>query len=95
MNTLYEHWYYVMRETKKPVYLVFYDLERKDLQDIECYLEQTVRYDGKWFFVKAKTTYFGNERDRDAAFRLFIKFLYKKPIPIAKFLFPVKEENQC
>ena len=83
-NTLYEHCYYQMRETKRPKYLDFYELEKKDLQHIECYLEQTVRYSEKWFFIEMKKTYFQSAYLRDQAPRNWIKYLYQKKSPILK-----------
>lgn len=84
MNTLYEHCYYLMKETKKPVYLDFYELEKKDLPNIVCYLEQTVRYNGKWFFIKMLKSYFKEYNQRENAPKNWIKFLYQKKQPILK-----------
>lgn len=77
-DCLYEHCYYLMRETKNPKYLDFYDLEDKDLKSIECYLEQTVRYKNKWYFIESKKTYFYTEEAREKASKHMIKELYKK-----------------
>ena len=82
MNTLYEHCYYLMTETKKPKYLDFYDLEDKDLGWLVSYRNQTVRYRGKWFFVTYKKTYFSSEKAAKEAPENYIKYLYQKPIPI-------------
>ena len=77
-NILYEHCYYLMRQTKNPKYLDFYDLEEKDLRCIDCYLEQTVRYNNEWYFVEMKKKYYYNEIDREKAPKYMIKKLYKK-----------------
>ena len=85
-NILYEHFYYLIKETKKPTYLDFYDLDDSDFTETKlcCYLEQTIRYGGKWFFVTTKKQYFGTEAGRDAAPKMLIKHLYQKPEPIGK-----------
>lgn len=75
MNVLHEHNYYLMQETKKPTYLDFYELEEKDLPKIDCYLEQTVRYNDKWFFIKSAKTYFSLRQENYP--KLWIKYLYK------------------
>ena len=84
-RVLYEQWYYLMKETKKPTYLDFYDLEDRDLNFIENYLEQTVRYQDKWYFVTNGKKYFSTAEDRDTAPKYYIKELYKKPVPIKKW----------
>lgn len=78
-TTLYEHYAYIARETKQPKYLDFYELEQKDLKNIECYLDQTVRIDNKWFFVTTAKKYYRSEAERDRAPKFYIKRLYKKP----------------
>ena len=83
MNILYEHYYYLMHETKRPKYLDFYDLNNKDLSMLELYMDQTVRYEGKWFFVKQYKKYFRDKKIRDSAPRNFIRYLYeRKMIPV-------------
>ena len=86
MNTLYEQLYYLIRETKKPTYLDFYDLDDSDFTEAKlcCYLEQTIRYKGRWFFITTKKQYFSTAEDRDAAPKMLIKYLYQKPEPITK-----------
>jgi hypothetical protein len=84
MNTLFEHCYYQARETKKPIYLDFYEIEKKDLPHIDCYLEQTIRYNNKWYFVEMKKTYFRSETQRNNAPKYWIKNLYQKKSPILK-----------
>lgn len=81
-DTLYEHCFYLVKETKKPTYLDFYDLEDKDLKSIECYLEQTVRINNKWYFVTTGKKYFRSEADRENAPKYYIKALYQKPIAL-------------
>lgn len=66
-----------MRETKKPKYLDFYDLEREDLKNIEIYLENTVRYDGRWYFIETKKRYFRDEKESKKAEKIYIKNLYR------------------
>ena len=85
-NVLYEHCYYLIKETKKPTYLDFYDLDDTDFIEAKlcCYLEQTIRYKGKWFFVTTKKQYFSTAEDRDTAPKMLIKYLYRKPEPIEK-----------
>ena len=78
MEQLYEGSYYLIRQTKKPKYLDFYELEDKDLSCIECYLEQTVRYKNDWYFIEQKHRYFHSENERDISPRYYIKKLYKK-----------------
>ena len=78
-NLLYEYCYYLMRQTKKPKYLDFYELKDKDLKCLDSYLEQTVRYKNEWYFIESKRKYFHNKLDRDNAPRYIIKKLYKKP----------------
>ena len=84
--TLYEGMYYLIKETKQPKYLDFYELEEKDLNDPVMYLEQTVRYAGKWYFITTKTRCFDSENERDSAPKVYIKNLYqkKKPLMIGK-----------
>lgn len=77
-DILYEHYYYLMKETKKPKYLDFYELEDTDLKNIECYLEQTVRYKNKWYFIEFKKKYFYTEEARKNAPKYMIKELYQK-----------------
>lgn len=83
-DTLYESNYYLIKETKKPVYLDFYELDDTDFTEAKicCYLEQTVRYNGKWFFITTKKRYFSTAVGRDAAPKVVIKYLYKKPITL-------------
>jgi len=81
-NVLYEHLYYLMRQTKQPKYLDFYELEGKDLKKLEYYVNQTIRYNGEWYFVKMEKTYFYDEFRRDAAPMYYIKKLWKQPEPI-------------
>jgi len=81
-NILYEQVYYLIKETKKPTYLDFYDLDDADLKMIECYLEQTIRYKNRWYFITTKKQYFSNAEKRDTAPKIYLKNLYKKPIPI-------------
>lgn len=85
-NILYEHQYYLIKETKKPFYLDFYDLDDSDFTEARlcCYLEQTIRYKDKWFFVTTKKQYFSTETARDNAPKILIKYLYQKPKPIEK-----------
>ena len=75
-ETLYEHVYYLVKETKKPKYLDFYDLRETD--NPEYYLDQTVRINGKWFFMTTGKTHFRSAADRDNAPKIYIKYLYKK-----------------
>lgn len=86
MNILYEQHYYLIKETKKPTYLNFYELDDADFTEFMLcgYLEQTIRYNGKWFFVTTKKQYFSTEAGRDEAPKILIKYLYKKPIPFQK-----------
>ena len=79
-NIVYSHYYYLVRETKRPTYLDFYDLTDKDMEYPEIYLEQTIRYKNKWFFVTSKTKYFRTEKEQQEAPRVYIKYLYKKPV---------------
>ncbi len=81
VDTLYEHCYYLMKETKKPTHLDFYELEDKDLRMLDAYEKQTVRYQGKWFFVTYRKQYFYSEESQKNAPRVYIKYLYKKPMP--------------
>lgn len=78
MDILYEHYYYLMQETKNPKYLDFYDLDNKDLSLLELYINQTVRYRGRWFFVKQYKKYFRNKKNADVAPGNFIKYLYER-----------------
>ena len=78
-NILYSHQYYLVKETKNPTYLDFYDLTDKDMKYPEIYLEQTIRYRDRWFFVTSKTEYFRSEVEREKAPKVYIKYLYKKP----------------
>ncbi len=77
MNTLYEHCYYRLRETKKPTYLDFYELDVNDLHNLECYLNQTIRFQNKWYFLEMKKKYFYTEKERDATPKYMMKPLYK------------------
>lgn len=85
-NVLYEHIYYLIKETKKPKYLDFYELDDTDFTEAKlcCYLEQTIRYKGKWFFVTTKKQYFSTEAGRDTASKMLLKYLYRKPESIRK-----------
>jgi len=85
-TVLYEGIYYLMRETKKPTYLNFYELEEKDLWDLIVYCDQTVRYNDKWFFISMKKTYFSTKERRDAAPKQYIKYLYKKKEPVSQLV---------
>jgi len=76
-NILYEHVYYIIKETKKPKYLDFYELTEKDLKDPEIYLEQTIRYNDKWFFITTGKQYFATEISSLLAPKIFIKYLYR------------------
>jgi len=76
-NVLYENSYYLLRETKNPTYLDFYELNDRDVEfpAIVAYAKQTVRYKGKWFFVEYKTEIGCEKR----GVSVFLKHLYKKP----------------
>ena len=80
MDTLYEHCYYLIKETKKPKYLDFYELEEKDFEYpmVVSYLEQTVRYNDKWYFITTKNIHYRTIEERDKAPKVYIKELYKK-----------------
>ncbi len=81
-NILYERHYYLMKQTKKPVYLDFYELEDKDLKLLNIYLEQTVRYKNEWYFIEWKKKYYHNEENAKKAPEFMIKKLYKKEEPL-------------
>jgi hypothetical protein len=76
-NALYEHVFYLIKETRKPKYLDFYELDDKDLKSPEFYLEETIRHNGKWYFITTSKQYFRSEELRAKAPRVFIKHLYK------------------
>ena len=76
--TLYRSKYFLMRETKQPTYLDFFDIEDKDLKYLYDYEDQTVRYNGKWFFIEQHHQDFSSEERRDASPKAYIKYLYKK-----------------
>lgn len=80
-HVLYEHVYCLIRETKKPKYLDFFALDAADLRDPRAYLEQTIRYAGKWFFVTTGKQIFKTVEARDAAPKIYIKFLRKPKAP--------------
>lgn len=86
MNVLYSQYYYILRETKNPKYLDFYDLDDKDINefDLALYQNQTIKYKNKWFFVTWKKRYCNSEKKRDALPERYIKYLYKKPVPLKK-----------
>ena len=79
MTTMYEGGYYLMKETKQPKYLDFYDLKKEDLAILRTYIGQTVRYKKRWFFVTHKTKLFYSFDVRDNYPENWIKYLYKKP----------------
>ena len=79
MTTMYEGGYYLMKETKQPKYLDFYDLKKEDLSSLVAYVDQTVRYKKRWFFVTHKTKLFYSFDVRDNYPENWIKYLYKKP----------------
>jgi len=80
----YEGIYYLMKETKQPKYLDFYDLKREDLTTIWFYVGQTVRYRKRWFFVTDETKLFYSKKERDNYPQNWIKHLYKQPKPIKR-----------
>jgi len=82
MNTLYEHCFYLIKETKKPKYLDFYDLNEKDLNSPEIYLEQTIRFNDKWYFITTGKQYCRSEEERENTPKIYIKHLYKKKEPL-------------
>lgn len=77
--TLYEKTQYILKQTQKPKYLDFYDLDKKDLTMPEIYIGETIRLENKWFFLEVKKKYFNSEKERDEAPTTLIKELYKKP----------------
>jgi len=79
MTTMYEGGYYLMKETKQPKYLDFYDLKKEDLAILRTYIGQTVRYKKRWFFVTYKTKLFYSFDVRDNYPKNWIKYLYKQP----------------
>ena len=81
-STIFEHCYYLVKQTKKPTYLDFYDISPKDLKFPEIYCDQTVRIEGNWYFVTMKKTYYYNEEEWKTAPRVYIKRLYKKPVAV-------------
>ena len=83
-NTRYEGGYYLIKETKQPKYLDFYDLKKKDLTTLWAYVGQTVGYRKRWFFITYKTTLFYSEKARDNYAKNWIKYLYKQPMPLFK-----------
>lgn len=84
MITMYEGGRYLMKETKQPKYLDFFDLEDKHLSVLAVYVDQTVRYKNKWFFITYKTKLFYSKKDRDNYAENWIKYLYKQPNQITK-----------
>ena len=84
MTTMYEGGRYLMKETKQPKYLNFFDLKDKDLSLLVAYVDQTIRYKNKWFFVTHNTKLFYSEKDRDNYAENWIKYLYKQPNQITK-----------
>lgn len=85
-RVLYEHQYYLVKETKQPTFLDFYGLEDKDFAEfiVAGYVNQTIQYKNKWFFVTIQKKYFSTEEKRDASPKVLIKYLYKEPKPISE-----------
>lgn len=85
MGTIYEKIYYVMQGKTKlccDMNLNFFDLTDKDLNFLLIYENETVRYKGKWFVVKRKKTFFNFKSIRDKFPENWIKYPYKKAIPV-------------
>jgi len=79
---LYEKTQYLLKQTFKPKYLDFYDINEKDLTMPEIYLNQTLRFNNKWYFLTKSKKYFYSAEERDKMPELLIKDLYKKPIAL-------------
>lgn len=51
-NKVHRRYIFIAKETKKPRYLDFYDLD--SFREISLYEKQTVRLNGKWYFVEGR-----------------------------------------
>jgi hypothetical protein len=62
--------------------LDFYDLDFNDLNKLELYENQTVRFEKNWYIVKSSKVNFYSVDEMDKFPRYWIKKPYKKPEPI-------------
>ena len=95
-DRLYQSSVYVARETIKPKYLEFYNLDNFD--DIPLYVGETVKIDGKWYYVEIqdkiyakKPEWFNNPTMRED--KIFIKPLRKEMYQYQKS-FKVEDSGQ-
>jgi hypothetical protein len=62
--------------------LDFYELTKKDLKNLDFYLNETVMYDGKWFVVKIKSKLFKTKDEMNNYPENWIKYPYQNKKPI-------------
>lgn len=85
MDIIYEKTRYTMIGKTKlgcGMNMNFFDLDDKDLGLLCLYENETVRYKGIWFVVKSKSATFADKATWDACPENWIKYPYRKAIPI-------------